>query len=70
MKNKKLLKEKRKTVTLTNPLNSDVWYCRDYDDVKVIDGVNYITVYKPENDKRTFLMRKDVLKLSRRLDNV
>ena len=66
MKLKPSFKDKRKQVELTNPLNSDVWYCKDYDDVKVIDGVNYITVFKPNNDKRTFLMRKDALKLSRK----
>lgn len=56
--------QKKTTITtLSNPLNSEVWYCRDYNDTKNIDGVNYITVFKPENDKRTFLMRKDALKV-------
>lgn len=51
-------------VILSNPLNSDVWYCKDYDDVKVIDGVNYVTVFRQENQNRTFLMRKDALKVT------
>ena len=49
---------------LVNPLNSDVWMCNDYNNTKDIDGVVYLTVYRPENSNRTFLMRKDVLKLS------
>lgn len=55
---------KPKATFLTNPLNSEQWVCEDYTSVKTIDGVNYITVYKPENSSRTFLMRKDALKVS------
>jgi hypothetical protein len=53
-----------KPVMLVNPLNSDVWMCSDYSNTKDIDGVVYLTVYRPENSNRTFLMRKDALKLS------
>lgn len=49
---------------LENPLNSDIWYCKDYSQTKVIDGVNYVTVHKPENEERTYLMRKDALKVT------
>lgn len=70
MKKRDLFNHKRKQVTLTNPLNSETWYCKDYDNVKVIDGINYITVFKAENEKRTFLMRKDALKLSKSFENV
>jgi hypothetical protein len=52
-------------VNLVNPINGDIWCCSDYDNVKLIDGVDYITVYKIENDKRTFLMKKDALKVSK-----
>lgn len=54
-----------KSVNLINPMNGDIWCCDDYDNVKLIDGVDYITVYKAENDKRTFFMRKDALKVSK-----
>ena len=57
-------KSRPKTTVLTNPLNSDEWVCDDYSMVKNIDGVNYITVYKPGNSTRTFLMRKDALKVT------
>lgn len=70
MKKRDLFNHKRKQVALTNPLNSEIWYCKDYDNVKVIDGINYITVFKAENEKRTFLMRKDALKLSKSFENV
>jgi hypothetical protein len=54
----------KKTVILTNPLNSDMWLCEDYSKIKDIDGVPYITVFKAENRLRTFLMRKDALRLA------
>lgn len=49
---------------LVNPLNSDVWMCNDYSNTKDIDGVVYLTVYRPENPTRTFFMRKDALKVT------
>lgn len=55
---------KPKAVMLVNPLNSETWFCEDYSSVKSIDGVNYVTVYKPDNKNRTFLMRKDALRLA------
>jgi hypothetical protein len=56
-------------VNLVNPINGDTWCCSDYDNVKLIDGVDYITVYKLDNDKRTFLMKKDALKVSKGFSN-
>lgn len=61
---KKPALKKPRITFLTNPLNSERWICDDYSSVKTIDGVNYITVYKPENSSRTFLMRKDALKVT------
>ena len=57
--------QQKKTVILVNPLNSETWACEDYTKVKDIDGVPYITVFKPENNARKFLMRKDALKPSK-----
>ena len=57
--------QKARTVVLVNPLNSETWYCKDFSDTKEIEGVPYITVFKPENENRTFLMRKDALRLSK-----
>jgi len=56
--------QKNNFVILTNPLNSETWLCKNYEESKVIDGVNYITVFKQENQNRTFLMRKDALKVT------
>lgn len=51
----------KKPVKLENPLNQEVWYCNDMNDVTSIDGVDYIRVYKVDSPKRTFLMRKTSL---------
>ncbi len=49
------------SVTLVNPVNSEEWICEDYNDVRVIDGVEYVKVRK-SSMQRTVLMRKDVLR--------
>jgi len=48
-------------VTLVNPVNTEEWICEDYNDIRVIDGVEYVKVRKPMI-LRTVLMRKDVLR--------
>jgi hypothetical protein len=48
-------------VTLINPVNSEEWICEDYNDTRVIDGVEYVKVRKSIM-QRTVLMRKDVLR--------
>lgn len=47
---------------LINPLNQETWICDDFSNVKLVEGVEYVTVYKPENPKRTHLMRKEALR--------
>jgi hypothetical protein len=49
------------SVTLVNPVNSEEWICEDYNDIRVIDGVEYVKVRK-STMQRTVLMRKDVLR--------
>ncbi len=41
-------------------MNNDRVICDDVQQVQVIDGVEYLIVHRPEN-QRQFLMRKDVL---------
>lgn len=49
-----------KTITFKNRMNNDRVICDDVRQVQVIDGVEYLVVHRPEN-QRQFLMRKDVL---------
>lgn len=49
-----------KSVTMKNAVNGEQWICDDIKKVKVIEGVSYLTVHKPDN-ARTVLMRKDSL---------
>lgn len=36
--------------------------CKNYNLTQDVDGVQYVVVYKPENETRRVLMRKDALK--------
>lgn len=36
--------------------------CKDYKLTQAVDGVDYIVVYKQENESRKVLMRKDALR--------
>lgn len=49
-----------KTVTLRNVLNGERFVCDDFRQVEVIDGVEYLIVHRP-NEQRVFKMRKDAL---------
>jgi hypothetical protein len=53
-------------VNLVNPINGDTWCCSDYDNVKLIDGVDYITVYKIENDNIDKKYEKNARKIIKR----
>ena len=48
-------------VTLVNPVNYEEWICEDFNDIRFIDGVQYLKVRKPIM-QRTVLMRKDALR--------
>ena len=51
-----------KPTKLINPLNQEVWWCVNVSEVKVVDGIEYVTVYKSETPSRFHLMRKDALR--------
>jgi predicted GNAT superfamily acetyltransferase len=53
--------DKKLTKTLKNPLTGEIWFCEDYNRVKYIDGVAFITVTKQIGHERTFLMAKSSL---------
>jgi len=54
----------KKPIKLVNPLNQETWLCDDYSNVKLVEDVEYVTVYKPDNPKRSYLMRKEALRKS------
>lgn len=63
------MKKTTKLVKLQNPLNLDVWLCYNYNEVKEIDGVEYIEVFKEDNQDRKHLIRKNALKKIRATKN-
>jgi hypothetical protein len=50
-----------KTVIFRNRLNDEKVQCQDTKKIKVIDGVEYLSVYRVGQNNRPFLMRKEVL---------
>jgi hypothetical protein len=50
-----------KSVLFKNPVNGEKFICDDVNNIKTIEGIEYLTVHRPNNE-RQFLMRKDVLK--------
>ena len=50
-----------KSVFLKNPVNGEKFICDDVKDIKIIEGIEYLTVHR-HNNERLFLMRKDALK--------
>lgn len=53
--------EKRGPVRLENPLNQEIWYCNDFNDIHLVDGVEYVRVFRKDTPNRTNLMRKSAL---------
>lgn len=49
-----------KPMTLKNLLNGEKFVCDNFRQVEVIDGIEYLIVRRP-NEQRVFKMRKDVL---------
>lgn len=52
-------------INLENPITKEKWICDDLRPAKIIEGIEYILVRK-ENNPRTVLMRKDILKKLKR----
>lgn len=53
---------KRSIIKLVNPVNNEVWFCKDFSNVTLVEGVEFIRVYKEETPQRTHLIRKDALR--------
>ena len=59
-KENEMLKSKNKPVRLKNIRTNEIVICEDYNNIKVIDGVEFVQVHK-EGNPRTFLMNKEPL---------
>ena len=49
-----------KPMIFKNRVNGERFVCEDHRTVDVIDGVEYLTVHRP-NEQRSFKMRRDAL---------
>jgi hypothetical protein len=46
---------KKRSVTLENPKNKELWLCDDFLNRRVIDGVEFVEVYKPQTTRRMWI---------------
>jgi hypothetical protein len=44
-----------KSVTLENPKNGELWLCDDFKARRMIDGVEFVEVHKPDNQRRVWI---------------
>lgn len=57
----KMIKQKQKNpIRLTNSRTGEMWLCRDLSKIKIIEGNEFVEVYK-EGSSRTFLISKKAL---------
>jgi len=52
-----------KVYKLENIFTGDIVFCENIEEVKPIDNLKFITVFKEENTNRTFLVNKDAFKV-------
>lgn len=57
--------EHMKTLFLKNLRNQERWVCDNPRNIKIIEGVQYLTVRKPDS-QRTVLIRKDILTIEKK----
>lgn len=53
---------KRSLTKLVNPVNNEVWFCKDVTNVTLVEGVEFIRVFKEDYPQRIHLIRKDALR--------
>lgn len=46
---------KSKQVLLKNPRTGEVWNCPDYGNRRVVDGVEFVEVYKPGSNRPVWI---------------
>jgi len=53
--------QNNKPVTLENPKNGELWLCDDFKVRRVIDGVEFVEVHKPDNQRRVWINLSTVI---------
>lgn len=54
---------KKRIQKLENIFSGDIVYCEDIKEIKEIDGISFIRVFKEENYNRKFLVNRSAFKL-------
>lgn len=53
---------KKKSITFENPRTGEIWICENPENKKIIDGVSFIEVHKPDSFRTVWINRSFLAK--------
>jgi hypothetical protein len=56
---------KSRPVTLSNPRTGEIWICPDFVNRRVVDGVEFVQVHKPDNPRLVWISLDSVVRNKR-----
>lgn len=54
---------KAKSVILSNPRTGEVWVCEDFDNRRRVDGVDFVEVHRPDNQRLVWMNLANLIKI-------
>jgi hypothetical protein len=54
---------KAKSVTLSNPRTGEVWVCENFDNRRRVDGVDFVEVHRPDNQRLVWMNLANLVKV-------
>lgn len=54
---------KTKSVTLSNPRTGEVWVCENFDNRRCVDGVDFVEVHRPNNNRMVWMNLENLVKV-------
>jgi hypothetical protein len=64
-----VLRRNNNPATFLNPRTGDVWVCDDLNQKRNVDGVDFIEVRKPENQRKVWINLSNLVKLKNLIQN-
>jgi hypothetical protein len=54
---------KTNNVTLKNPRTGEVWICENLNQKRIVDGIEFVEVHKPENSRMVWINLSNLVKV-------
>lgn len=61
------MKLREKPIQFKNPRTGEIWLCPDFKHRKTIDGIEFIEVHKPDNQRLVWINIGNLIKVSEKL---